>query len=293
MAFFFHSCRLFDKITYLSFGLSVILFYLISTHLSNVTSPINFLSIQEDEFVIDNHFDSDNSSQLSLTQELFDYLSVNLHDTPYAGVGNYTQYQVARFNLKTLDNVRPIRPEFGPVINDYTSFNYLINTSPCDNKKSVDHSNKSSVFVAIVSAAGHTVKRATIRRTWKQHLHNQVVTDLIEIVGFAFFMGKTDNKQHQDSINGEHDNFSDIVQIDMIDTYNNLTLKYVATLNWLMKYCPSVDYVLKVDDDVYVNVRNVAATIRTLTPSRQSIYGKQVGGNRPMRTKGINRFGRF
>ena len=59
----------------------------------------------------------------------------------------------------------------------------------------------------------------------------------------------------------------------MLDDYYNLTLKVVGLLNWINDHCSRVDFVLKVDDDVYVNVQNLLAVMKNLNSSEQSMYG--------------------
>ncbi len=40
----------------------------------------------------------------------------------------------------------------------------------------------------------------------------------------------------------------------MQDTYHNLTLKTVMGLKWASIFCPQAKFVLKTDDDIYVNL---------------------------------------
>ncbi len=40
----------------------------------------------------------------------------------------------------------------------------------------------------------------------------------------------------------------------MLDFYRNLTLKMAGLFNWINSNCPKIDFVLKMDDDMYVNV---------------------------------------
>lgn len=48
--------------------------------------------------------------------------------------------------------------------------------------------------------------------------------------------------------------YNDIVQEDFIDAYKNLTYKGVAALKWITHYCLNSKYVLKADDDMFVNM---------------------------------------
>lgn len=204
----------------------------------------------------------------------------------YAGVENYTRYTAARLGLHPLPNARPIRADIGAVINDVTSFRYLVNMQqPC----STENADKlNSVFVVVVSAPRYFEKRDAIRRTWMKNLKDKTVRNLVNVAGFAFLVGLADSENIQADIEKENRKHGDIIQVDILDTYNNLTLKSVSILNWVVKFCPQVNFVAKVDDDVYVNVRNLAATIRALSTSDSSIYGKGTGGNIPSRTEGRN-----
>ena len=45
------------------------------------------------------------------------------------------------------------------------------------------------------------------------------------------------------------------IQVDFEDSYRNLTAKAMSALAWIGRYCNQTRYVLKTDDDAYVNMR--------------------------------------
>ncbi|XP_005390171.2 PREDICTED: beta-1,3-galactosyltransferase 4 [Chinchilla lanigera] len=53
----------------------------------------------------------------------------------------------------------------------------------------------------------------------------------------------------------------DVVQAAFRDTYRNLTLKTLVGLSWASAHCPQARYVLKTDDDVYVNVPELVSEL--------------------------------
>ncbi|XP_053457991.1 beta-1,3-galactosyltransferase 4 [Nycticebus coucang] len=53
----------------------------------------------------------------------------------------------------------------------------------------------------------------------------------------------------------------DILQAAFQDSYRNLTLKTLSGLHWADKYCPLARYILKTDDDVYVNVPELVSEL--------------------------------
>ncbi|VVC29788.1 Glycosyl transferase, family 31 [Cinara cedri] len=55
----------------------------------------------------------------------------------------------------------------------------------------------------------------------------------------------------------EHSRYGDLVQCHSRDTYTNLTLKSIAALEWTREFCPSARYLLKTDDDMFIDVRRL------------------------------------
>ena len=55
----------------------------------------------------------------------------------------------------------------------------------------------------------------------------------------------------------------DIVVENFLDTYSNLTLKSIFMLKWLNDRCSNARFVLKVDDDVFVNPENLMKTLQS------------------------------
>ncbi|XP_032799049.2 beta-1,3-galactosyltransferase brn [Daphnia magna] len=208
-----------------------------------------------------------NENTVVVGREFFQYLASQLRETAYPGVDNYTQYVVTRLQLKPLRDVKPIRPDFGPVFNNVKSFNYPIEISSCreDNVHDLPR-----LFVAVISAPSYFEKRDIIRQTWLRQLQTD---SLVNLVGFGFIIGRTDDRDTQKKIESESSTYGDILQMDMVDVYYNQTLKVVGLLNWINDHCSRVDFLLKVDDDVYVNTRNLATVVKYLDPAEQSVYG--------------------
>ena len=188
-----------------------------------------------------------------LNGESSNYMYSIFPNSSYPGVESYTRYAVARLGLIPLDNVEPLKPEFGSVINDVLSFQYRLTIPSCRNS----FYPKKGIFIAVTSAPGNFKKRMEVRQTWKKHLKAMDQKKHILLAGFAFIMGTTDDELTQSKIIEENKSWGDIIQIELNDTYANLTLKNAALIYWLYRYCTNFDYVLKYDDDVYVNVRNL------------------------------------
>ena len=222
------------------------------------------------------HSEKPKEQKVVITEDFFKFLVNNLGETPFPGAHFYTEYNVARSRVKQITHVQPLRSDFGPVLNDVTSFHYIINTKSCLRLSSVNkaktHSMIPSLFVAVISAPNYFEKRQSIRETWRKHL---LKSDL-HVAGFAFILGSPQGESAvkvQKAIEEESRLNGDIIQVDMVDAYHNLTTKVAALLNWIDGHCQGVDFVLKVDDDVYVNVRNLVSVLKSLSPSNHFIYG--------------------
>ncbi|XP_032781238.2 lactosylceramide 1,3-N-acetyl-beta-D-glucosaminyltransferase isoform X2 [Daphnia magna] len=209
-----------------------------------------------------------------IQREFYLYLASRLRDTPYPGVENFTRYVIAQSGLKPLTGVKKLRPDFGPVLNDVTFYRYPIAIQSCQSR--IFSNNATTLFVAIISAPSYFHKRKIIRQTWLRDLKMRSDLGSVNLVGYAFVVGLPENEEIQKQIEEENETYRDILQIEMIDHYYNLTVKVVGLLNWMNDYCSQVDFVLKIDDDVYVNTKNFLTVIRSLNASEQSNYGSIV-----------------
>ena len=60
-----------------------------------------------------------------------------------------------------------------------------------------------------------------------------------------------------EEIQNEHLLYGDIVQGDFVDTYRNLSLKAVVGNLWVSKFCSQAEFVVKTDDDMFVDLYEV------------------------------------
>lgn len=76
-----------------------------------------------------------------------------------------------------------------------------------------------------------------------------------------FLVGRPQSNGAQQQLVVEESNaFGDVLQEDFVDTYNNLTLKSLMLLKWISRFnwdADRVKYVMKCDDDTFLNVPNL------------------------------------
>lgn len=160
-----------------------------------------------------------------------------------------------------------------PSINPH-NFNYKI----LENKTC--HSSNESVFLVVVVCvgAGNFKQRQTVRDTWGS------VAKVNREIRLVFMLGSAANDGIQEKIKEESDTYHDIIQEDFVDSYRNLSLKSVAMLKWTFTYCSSAKYVLKADDDMFVNLDYLFKVLK-FRKITNSIIGMKITGARPVQDK--------
>ncbi|XP_067676391.1 beta-1,3-galactosyltransferase 5-like [Haliotis asinina] len=107
------------------------------------------------------------------------------------------------------------------------------------------------LLLVVHSAVGNPDRRRIIRTVFKKDpMYKNYTIRLLFLLGF-----KRDAKL-QDKINQEFSQYGDIVQGRFLDTYRNLTYKAVMGLKWISHNCRNVRNVVKIDDDVYMDLDN-------------------------------------
>ncbi|XP_043229736.1 beta-1,3-galactosyltransferase 5-like [Amphibalanus amphitrite] len=133
------------------------------------------------------------------------------------------------------------------------------------------------LVMMVQSRPSKAAVRRTLRRTWARPGIQR--TDVV----LAFLVARTNDSAVQESIEKEADIFGDIVQANFVDHYNNLTLKSLATLEWVDTFCPKAKFVLKADDDLFINFNNLMQFIEYHQDKRNIIYGNLVSSPKPER----------
>lgn len=100
-----------------------------------------------------------------------------------------------------------------------------------------------------------TMTDATIKDASQIDSHRVSSTQVIFLVGKS-----QSNATTQQQLLEESNAFGDVIQEDFIDTYNNLTLKSLMLLKWIVSFNQDADrvkYVMKCDDDTFLNIPNL------------------------------------
>ena len=86
------------------------------------------------------------------------------------------------------------------------------------------------------------------------------------------------------SLHREAKKYADIVMFDFVDSYDNLTIKTLVTLDWAQRHYKS-QYFFKVDDDVFVKLGVILKKIKKSINQEKIIMGYCITDGRPVRDK--------
>ena len=152
---------------------------------------------------------------------------------------------------------------------------FLFNPNPASLNTAVDDilspstQSTSSVFLVIfvISYSSNFLERDTIRKTWaNRQLKSNVLWRTI------FLLGKPSDAATQWKIQHEADENGDILQGNFMDTKTNLPLKTTLLLRWASR--PRSQYILKTDDDMYVNIARLINWLKTRDATHWLYAGK-------------------
>lgn len=119
----------------------------------------------------------------------------------------------------------------------------MVDPNRCRNVEKVD------LVILVHTAPANLEKRQRMRDSFaKESLF------LPFHIRIAFLLGKTKNSTLERILWMEHAAHNDTVMANFIDDYHNLTLKGVMGYRWVKDYCSNSKFVLKIDDDVLVNM---------------------------------------
>lgn len=173
---------------------------------------------------------------------------------------------------------------------DLNDFDFLINQPDCsanvtnNNHNSNNHTTAAQpinaqrpiVLILVHSAPKNVNKRNVIRQTWGQYDPR---------ARLYFLLGAVKSTAAQAKLRQENLQYNDIIQGNFIDSYRNMTYKHIMALKWFVYNCRHVNYLLKTDDDVFVNTPLLYDFLNGRTTDDHSyLFCRKVEGSRIKRT---------
>ncbi|KAI1307591.1 Lactosylceramide 1,3-N-acetyl-beta-D-glucosaminyltransferase A [Halotydeus destructor] len=122
-------------------------------------------------------------------------------------------------------------------------------------------------FMAEEAGVTNHRQRSMVRDTWAKGAHERGI--------FLFFaIGSSLNGSLMDRALQEDGVHSDMVAWPFIDSYDNFTLKVISSLAWVDSACKEATYIIKTDDDMYVDLDLVSSLFVDSEPKwRNTVIG--------------------
>ncbi|XP_070619767.1 UDP-GlcNAc:betaGal beta-1,3-N-acetylglucosaminyltransferase 8 isoform X1 [Erythrolamprus reginae] len=162
---------------------------------------------------------------------------------------------------------------------DCRNYSLLIN----EPRKCTDTKNGTFLLLAIKSVPGNFAARQAVRDTWGQEGEPGGLA-----VRTVFLLGTAEGQlgpRLQHLVQFESRSFGDILMWDFEDTFFNLTLKDSLFLRWTQDHCRDVRFILKGDDDVFINTPKVLGYLSSVDTNKPLYTGQVMSNASPFRAQ--------
>ncbi|KAL4217261.1 hypothetical protein ACF0H5_023712 [Mactra antiquata] len=146
-----------------------------------------------------------------------------------------------------------------------------------------------NVLIIVPSSARNLAARNAIRSTYgrlsrdRKDVIGGLKTTLTVRVLFVF--GKVAG--YEKRMREEYRLYKDTLVLDFVDSYSNLTRKMINAFRWVNMFCSHVSYVIKADDDVFINVPLMLQEVmKSDKGPHGDLFGYVYHGKRPVARKG-------
>ncbi|KAJ3679671.1 hypothetical protein LUZ60_017682 [Juncus effusus] len=131
----------------------------------------------------------------------------------------------------------------------------------------IARNNAVDLFIGVVSTANNFKRRMAVRRTWMQY--EDVRSGRVMV---RFFVGLHKNRMVNEELWSEASTYGDIQILPFVDYYGLITLKTIAICIYGTD-AVSARYIMKTDDDAFVRVDTILASIKQTNITHGLLYG--------------------
>ncbi|XP_041364688.1 beta-1,3-galactosyltransferase 5-like [Gigantopelta aegis] len=132
-----------------------------------------------------------------------------------------------------------------------------------------------TLLIVVCSHPSHVHLRQTIRNTWAEGGKDNSSVRVIFLTGKA--------NTWTEIIRRENILHQDILQIDVIESYRNLSNKLIEGMEWISRNVPSAKFYMKCDDDVFINISYLLALLANRIIDQHEILGAFSSGAKVIR----------
>ncbi|OWF51503.1 beta-1,3-galactosyltransferase 5-like [Mizuhopecten yessoensis] len=125
-----------------------------------------------------------------------------------------------------------------------------------------------TILILIFTSHARRGQRDAIRQTWLTHAKNNTAN-----IRYVFLLGISNQTNLNQAVLEENKLHADLIQENFTDSYLNLTYKTMMGFKWALTHCAHAKFVLKTDDDMYVNIPVLINLTRTNAEHLQTAVG--------------------
>ncbi|EHB01840.1 Putative UDP-GlcNAc:betaGal beta-1,3-N-acetylglucosaminyltransferase ENSP00000381720 [Heterocephalus glaber] len=172
--------------------------------------------------------------------------------------------------LEIKDKARKLNME--PVRSNPSEYYVLSQSEVCKEKNIV-------LLSLIFSSPENGTRRDLIRKTW-----GNVTSVQGHLILTLFALGMPALVTTQKEIDKESHKNNDIIEGIFLDSPENQTLKIIAMTQWAVTFCPNALFILKVDEEMFVNLPTLVDYLLNLKGHLEDIYvGRVIHQDTPNR----------
>lgn len=134
----------------------------------------------------------------------------------------------------------------------------------------------------VTSYAGDPSVRSALRRAYTNEELQALGIRRVFLLGTLNDNAEKKTRVSQSALLDESRRFDDILQGDFQDTYRNLTLKHLMGLRWAVNNCKHLQYIMKMDDDIVINIYDLLDQLHDIV-DEDSVTGYALKNMIPVR----------
>ncbi|KAL3885858.1 hypothetical protein ACJMK2_025890 [Sinanodonta woodiana] len=172
---------------------------------------------------------------------------------------------VSKIVLKDASNITTARPDVCETCFSH-NFKYVIdNDVIC---KLYDDSGEIYLIIFIFTTHQRQQERNAIRQTWLNYTNKNKAN-----IRYSFLLGEVPDENIRKLVEEENKIHNDIIKEDFVDTYQNLTYKTMMAFKYAITKCSHAKFVLKTDDDMWVNIPGLLKVLKREETTLQTAVG--------------------
>ncbi|CAH1792449.1 unnamed protein product [Owenia fusiformis] len=141
------------------------------------------------------------------------------------------------------------------------------------------------VYLLVVVASVHMdiSARHTIRKTWgsKRRINGKNIRTV-------FHFGTHEIQSYNAIVYNEAKIEKDIIVSSFKENFENMTVHSVMGIKWATQHCPQAKYIIKADDETFLNIPNIVEQLENLNQPKDLIGGRCLKQNRDEITSKYN-----